>query len=470
MKEDRITKAFEKLNPRLDQKEKVWERIEAMEDRKNIKEKNVWKVAAAVILTVVITTVVVNRFTDGAVIAAIRQVCGRDKKSEEIVGKVKDARIATKSVYAPEVCEITKERLIFGTDSGLVIYDRTENRVQATVDLQEIDCIYFDGDQKQTHIYVEENKLYVFNTENRKPFGIAYCYNLKQDQMNLQISAQITDKEDIKQYYKKWKKRYREYSKNTYENLMDDSGDLEKKLKAGMQITSENAYLWLDNNKAQKLSCLVVSNEGKYSLFTRDMDTGVISEEGLNIVSENLENTTSSSTGDLTKFVYDGKDEILRAIMNDAYKKIVQWDGAENGEILIPAPTIVETITAGKETLVFGWFWYYGYYKNGDILESMSGGESNAACIHLEKQGDGYKVTKVERTGDGGMRRDDLIRITKKYTGLYDKMMDVYMDDNRLKKTREKWIRYYVKKNHVNVRYYKDSGWDPVEIFHSDKK
>lgn len=291
----------------------------------------------------------------------------------------------------------------------------------------------------------------------------------RQDQMNLQVSAQITDKEDIKQYYKKWKKRYSEYSKNTYENLMDESEDLEKKLKAGVQITSENAYLWLDNNKKQKLSCLVVSSEGKYSLLTRDMNTSMISEEDLNIVSENSETTTSASTGDLPKFVYDGKDAILRGIMNDSYKEIVQWDGAETGEILIPSPTIIETITEGKETLVFGSFWYYGYYKNGDILESMSGGESNAACIHLKKRGDDYKVIKIERTGDGGMKRDDLIRITKKYPGLYDKIMDAW-DDKRLEKTREKWIRYYVKKNHVNVRYYKDSGWDPVEIFASKKK
>lgn len=470
MKEDRIRKAFENLNPRLDQKEKVWERIEMMEKRKKPKGKNVWKIAAAVILTVVITGVVVNRFTDGAVIAAIRQVCGWDKKSEDIVGKVKDVRIATKSVYAPELCEITKERLIFGTDSGLVIYDRTEKQVQATVDLQEINCIYFDGDQKKTHVYVEGSKLYVFNTENGKIFGTAFCYNLKQDTMNLQVSAQITDNETMKQYYKKWKKQYNEYSRNTYENLMDETDALEKKLKEGQQISSENSYLWLDNNKKQKLSCLVVSNDGKYSLFTKDMDTDTISEEKINIVSGESETAASASTGDLTKFVYDGKDAILRAIMNDAYQEIVQWDGAETGEILIPSPTIVKTVTEGKETLVFGWFWYYGYYKNGDILESMSGGESNAACIHLKKQGDDYKVTKIERTGEGGMRRDDLLRITKKYPGLYDKIMNAYMDDKHLEKTREKWIRYYVKKNHLNVRYYKDSGWDPVEIFHSKKK
>lgn len=463
MKEDKIRNAFKNLNPDSDQKEKVWQKIELVGERKKMLRRSIWKTVAAAVLVIVVTGVAVNQFTDGAVIAAIRHVCGWDKKSEDIIGRVKDVRVATKAVFAPEICELTKERLIFGTDSGLLIYNRDQKQLQATIDLQEIGCIYFDGEQKRTHIYAEKENLYVFNTENDKIFGAVYCYDLKQDTMNLKVSNKITDSKDISECWKKWKKQNHEYLRETYEDFFKDSEDLEKELKEENQLFSENSYLWLDK-KEEKLSCLLVSHEGKYTLLTKDIAAGSISKEELSIVNENQESTTSTFTGDLPKFVYDGKNAILRAIMNESYQEIVRWDGADVGEILIPTPMIVEIKTEGNEKIVFGSFWYFGFYKNGDILESMSGGESNAACIHLKKQGNEYKVTKIERTGDGGMKREDMIRITKKYPGLCEKMLDASIDDERLEKIMKKWIRYYVRKNHLNVKYYKEIGWDPVKI------
>ena len=112
---------------------------------------------------------------------------------------------------------------------------------------------------------------------------------------------------------------------------------------------------------------------------------------------------------------------------------------------------------------MFGNFHWYTYHKIGNILESNSGGEY-PACFHLKKVGDGFEVVGVDKAGDAEEYAKGIKQFTKGYTGLYEKYMDWEYNEPLIEKAKKEYIKMYISQNSLDVKYYKDYGWDPVKI------
>jgi hypothetical protein len=120
-------------------------------------------------------------------------------------------------------------------------------------------------------------------------------------------------------------------------------------------------------------------------------------------------------------------------------------------------------VEKGGELLVFGNFWSFGYLQTGTLLESTGGGEY-PACFHLRESGDGYEVVSVDSAGDGAKYAEDIKTFTKGYPGLYRKYMNHDGNKKEREKARKTYLQMYVQGSGLDIRYYKDFGWDPEEI------
>lgn len=129
----------------------------------------------------------------------------------------------------------------------------------------------------------------------------------------------------------------------------------------------------------------------------------------------------------------------------------------------MPEYVIFKEVQKGNEYLVFGNFYEEGYRKVGNLLQSLSGGEM-PACFHLKKEGEHYQVVKVDRAGDGAYYAKGIQKFTGDYPGLYERFMDSEELAGLHKKARKKYLRMYVKEHDLEVRGYKDFGWDPEDI------
>lgn len=135
-----------------------------------------------------------------------------------------------------------------------------------------------------------------------------------------------------------------------------------------------------------------------------------------------------------------------------------------DGGVFIPAPVVLDTVSEGNTLVVFCFMDGYGYYRNGNTLNCESGGCS-AARLKLEKQEDGtYKVVEHLTAGDGSDYGEDIESFCKGYP--VSERMYFRDDISKLREDiRRELIRMYVENNGLDIRYYKDYGWDPVELF-----
>ena len=92
---------------------------------------------------------------------------------------------------------------------------------------------------------------------------------------------------------------------------------------------------------------------------------------------------------------------------------------------------------------------------------ASSGGEK-IACFHLKETENGYEVIEVEEAQDGSDYAESIKAFTKGYPAVYLKLMNG--NAGREDAIRE-YLRMYVESNQLDIQYYKEYGWDPVEIF-----
>lgn len=133
-------------------------------------------------------------------------------------------------------------------------------------------------------------------------------------------------------------------------------------------------------------------------------------------------------------------------------------------DVSIPCPIIVAEDESNKNDIcVWGDFWIFNYDLNGDTLECKSGG-SYPGCIHVKDVLDdprGYVVTDFEIVGDGS----DFTPTAKKIFGKhYDKFIKVESDDKERDKVRAQIIANYAVDNNLDIKAFKDYGWDPVML------
>jgi len=450
MDERDVLKAeFQKLNPCNEQKEKIWNHLE----KKEIVHKKVYVhkgLITAVIVMCVMTGVGVDMATGGNAIAAIQNIFRRqdekDKKSKEIVNQV--IRIQEKdSRFAPDIFYLSEKHIIFGTIRGLVIYDRKNAQVLGTVDLQEIDCYYFNGfgGKRKTRVLVKDDKLIIYNAIDNQLKGEYYIFLLEQDRQQL-LSEKRNNLKSLKKINKQWEKEQEEKYRMTSEVFQESLFLREEIIKkewedsGRMSLYSESSIEWKGNNGEELFSCLRVDKDGQFIIHTKNIITKKEEQEKLNLKSEPMEKDIK-----LPSFVYHGNDKIENAIFEKYYGEM-QVEGT-----LIPMPTIVEKVIKGNEIKVFGIFRYGVYTKTGKVLEEVSSG-SLIGCIILKKVDGNYQIKKIEQPRDGALLYEDLKKITEGYPSVYKKMEKLVRISNQ-KKAKKKWMKYYIQSTELELEY-----------------
>lgn len=454
--------AFEGLSPTEEQTQKMWnsvvENSAPIYQKKKSARKRIHKVtaAAAILLVITVCGIGINVAADGDLLAVLTKAVGINEASEEIIEQAKAIPDHGMEMNAPDIISIDENILVFGTLRGMLIYDLHKKEFIGTIDTQAIDCIYFKGETKQSHVIRKENSLILFNSENGVPYGPYYRFDLVEGE-ELELPPSMTGDDDtlLMSYYKEWQKQEKKYV-NTYEQFEQDGIEKEVKESAGRMMYSQRSLNWTDNSGTEYLSYLTIEKNW-YILNNYNKKTASYTTETIQFASVLTETDTKATLPD---FVYTGN--------NLAVKEICEYLRQENtaqmlaGEVWVPAFLIFKEVEKGDETLIFGNFWSFTYLQSGNILETQSGGEM-PACFHLKKTGNSYEVTSVDTAGDGAMYGEDIKKFTKGYNGLFEQYMD-YSEEEKEAACKE-YLRMYVKESGLLIKYYKRFGWDPVELF-----
>lgn len=430
--------------------------------------KRAMAVAAAIAL-IIVGTIGANVATDGAVYAAIMEWLKFDQGRQDVVGNMEDSTDRFNTVWAPDIYYLDDEKMVFGGLRGTIIYDLTKNQVSATIDTQKIDCVYFNSEEKQTHVLEDEDRIIVFNSENGVPSGSYYIYDLTMcNGQELEVSETSDDETLLNQYYEQWKALQNQYV-DTFETFSEY-----KEVKSLFSIDYDDKYSiesisWENAEKTPYYSFLAIQGN-QYVLYHFDIDKEEFASVTLDLSQAIAfeENSTEASLGEvsedgtivLKQFIYYGDNKAIEAIYQYMEEDYLQY--SEEDKVWIPGYVIHKEVEKDGEYLVFGNFWSYGYQLTGTILESQSGTEM-PACFHLKETESGeYEVVSVDTVGDGSYA-EDIQAFTADYPGLYDLFME-YDEEKRMAAQKE-YVQMYVKGHSLDIEYYKEYGWDPVKIF-----
>ena len=131
-------------------------------------------------------------------------------------------------------------------------------------------------------------------------------------------------------------------------------------------------------------------------------------------------------------------------------------------EITIPYYSFTSVDDSNPDDiLVWGDFWVFNYNKNGDTLETVSGG-NHPGRFHLKKDADGhYTVNGFDAVGDGSQ----FLPTAKEIFGeRFEEFAEAQSNDEVKEHARGRAISDYVRSHDIPVKYYKDFGWPAVEI------
>ncbi len=430
----------------------------------------------------------------------------------------KDAKVADEmislpiEVYASDLVGIDSDYLALANERALLVYDRNQNAVVAVLDLQQMDCNYLNANSIATRIFMDDGKLYLFNetgidqeqsedTSTLLP-EFAYIYDLsglsaqeaaltaadvqdkvqklnngstsENDEEKDPLLTYTTDADEIGQILDRWEHKAKDQFTDTFEQFQDadflnaDSGT------QNSTTYSMNALYWSDASGKNILSCLVVDSDSDYALYSRQPDGTIVSDKlNLTVIgtpanTDSDKNTSgqtaqTADTDQLPAFSYNGDDTVM-ATLCEYLKQLDTKDmyAHEDNSVYIPAPVIYGTAESDGDMYVFCNLWSFWYYKNGNTLECESGGEAPARLLlhPSSNAANGYEVIEDLRTGDGAEYAAGIKKFCEGFPGMANK----YSHSEKLDDTRTELIRMYVQDNDLDIKYYKDYGWDPVSV------
>ena len=430
-------------------------------------------------------------------------------------------------VYASDLVGVNDDYILLANERGLLIYDRTRREITAVLDLQQMECNYLNANSIATRIFMDNDKLYLFNEtgieqragkmESDSLPEFAYICDLSMlstqtapedawaanGSQNLNVNSTsektsdnvsyltyITDTEEIRAIYELWLNYEKDHIYDTFDSFYGADFLTEDNEKYYDMSYSRNSLSWIDKSGKNMLSCLIVYGNTDYELYTKNADGALLCEKLDLTVTEsnssdlsngNSEQTTDGQNSDgpidnasqienaFPVFSYTGDDPVLATIcayMMDTDEGQGYYRSSE-ASVYIPAPVIYDIKQKDGDLMVFCNLWSYVYYQNGNTLECESGGESPARLrLHPDTDAPGgYEVIEDIRTGDGSEYAKGIKEFCKGYPGMADKYFnyDESTIDTR-ESIRTTLIRMYVQDNDLNIKYYKDYGWDPVPI------
>lgn len=430
-------------------------------------------------------------------------------------------------VYASDLVGVNDDYILLANERGLLIYDRTRKEISAVLDLQQMECNYLNANSIATRIFMDGDKLYLFNEtgieqragkmESDSLPEFAYICDLSMlsaqtavedvvvtrngQNLNTDLTSDIssgnvgyltctTDKKEIRAIYDLWLEYEKTHIYDTFDSFYGSDFLSEDNEKYYDMSYSRNSLSWIDNSGKNMLSCLVVYGNTDYELYTKQpdgtllcekLDLTVTEKDGSDLSRDHSGPTTDGPTGEtqtgstretsnsLPPFSYTGNDAVLKTIcayMMESDEGQGYYRSSE-ASVYIPSPVIYDVKQKDDDLMVFCNLWSYVYYQNGNTLECESGGESPAR-LRLHPDADapgGYQVIEDIRTGDGSDYYEGIKEFCKGYPGMADKYFDYDESTIDIRESiRTILIRMYVQDNGLDIKYYKDYGWDPVPV------
>lgn len=396
------------------------------------------------------------------------QLCEMQPESVEILlNKTPEA-----DVYAPPLLDCDQNRVIFANSRGMVIYDRQQQAVHATIDLQDIGCNYFTADSIQTQMLIQQDQIFIFNTKNGQAAGSCYVYHLPKYDGSVQSLEPLKVIRADDRLQEQWRQRMETRYSDTFSHIILTTGkDSDTEVRPWTEVSdkqetqySQSCVSWTQDQETY-LSCLLLRGRA-YSLFTKNQDTGETTEEPLPIRVCEEAASQLKKENELPAFTYTGESKLLQAICTyliseEQGRYYMQPDLSY---VCIPSPVIYGIIEEEGITKVFGNFHINNFYRNGNILENQSGGEM-PACFDLKQSQGQYKVIRVEQTGDGAYYEQGIRDFCEGHMDIYQK----FFDDPQANQTQrdqvtQAMVLQYVKDHQLDIQYYHDFGWDPVDL------
>ncbi len=168
----------------------------------------------------------------------------------------------------------------------------------------------------------------------------------------------------------------------------------------------------------------------------------------------------------LPAYRYTGEDPVEGAIANAlAGSEYMEMYLTEPGCVCIPCPVILRTeMTDETHAKVYGIFWTLNYIQVDDILLNISGGE-HAGIAKLEKEGEAWRVTELEETGEGEEYEADI----RRFANGDQQLIKAYQAGSDLSEEpqmsiRKRFIREYAEENNLKVNAFMDPYWDPIPL------
>lgn len=154
------------------------------------------------------------------------------------------------------------------------------------------------------------------------------------------------------------------------------------------------------------------------------------------------------------------REQALRDAISDYLVKEIGMQYRQ-GELCIPTLMIVsaQEISA-DQAWVWGDFWIWWYNQEGDTLMTVSGGNHSGLMTVLQQDGK-IKITSFEQTVDGAGNDASARRIFRSH---YDVYQNMHSNQDVREAVRREQLQEYVRTHNLNVKYYKDYGWDAVKL------
>lgn len=370
------------------------------------------------------------------------------------------------SAYAPDLLVCNKDYLAFANLRGMVIYDCKNDQVASVIDLQEIDSNNFYSHSRHTRVIPTDYGMLLLNERAGEVEDVYYRVSFQEGLDR----PELTRRECGEQEGKKLLKRYQKYQEASME---ETSYRYVRSQIARESFYSEYSINWQDGSGVGRKSCLlveysdVVQKKIYYSVLSKNAQTGESEKEKLNINVSVAEASPGSEAQN--RFVYTGRDEVKRAVCNYisdiAETDFGETDFHEAYNILIP---VIEQeygrFQKGKSLVCFMAVCVQDWWMTGNLLDAQAGGQFYAKFV-LDREGDGYRVRKMKvAKGDGAMLQPSILRLMKGYSAARQKYLQGGWDRDRIKKETKKMIRMYVRQNGLDIKYYKEYGWNKVKI------
>ena len=154
------------------------------------------------------------------------------------------------------------------------------------------------------------------------------------------------------------------------------------------------------------------------------------------------------------------KEQALRDAISDYLIKEIGVHYRQ-GQLCIPTLMIVsaQEISA-NQARVWGDFWIWWYNQEGDTLMTVSGGNHSGVMTVVQQDGK-LKITSFEQTADGAGYDASARRIFGTH---YDVYQNMHSNQDVREAVRREQLSEYVKSHNLNIKYYKDYGWDAVKL------